>query len=235
MDHPSKEIRFDWAGARILRNTIIPSKRRVIHNEDVLIHTDLREWITPPDSQEIREVIEGLKLPHSKSSGEFDFRAHKIWNYVVDNIKYRSDELGQKKPDFWQFPAETLALEAGDCEDCAFLMATLLLASGISPFCVRVVFGSVKQGDRAITGHTWPIYKNESGDWVILESTLGKIDNEVSWVYADDQAQEGSPQQYRPDICLNNRHVWTVDPFRRIQKVSSYLHSMGWLPDLYSK
>ncbi len=132
---------IDWAGSRILFHTVIPSKRRVIGNEDVLIPTDLREWITPIDSQEIRYVIDSLELPHSKTSGDFDKRAKMLWQYVSANITYRPDEIGQRKPDFWQFPAETLAIGKGDCEDCAFLLASLLLASGISPFCVRVVFG----------------------------------------------------------------------------------------------
>ena len=135
-DHSISDT-LDWVGSPILFKTVSPSKRRVIGNEDVLIPTDLREWLTPADSQEIRQVIDNLELPHSKNSGDFDKRALALWQYVSANITYRPDEIGQRKPDFWQFLAETLAIGKGDCEDCAFLLTSLLLASGISPFCVR--------------------------------------------------------------------------------------------------
>jgi hypothetical protein len=222
----------DWAGSRILRLTVIPSKRRVIGNEDVLIPTDLREWITLPDSQEIKKVVSSLGLPRSKKLGDFDTRARMIWKFVAENIIYRSDEIGQRKPDFWQFPAETLALGKGDCEDCAFLLASLLLASEISPFCVRVVFGTLTQQDGATVGHTWPIYKDEGGSWRVLESTLDSIPKQ--WPSADDLAEENSIPRYYPDVCLNQQHIWTVGHQRRIRNVAAYLHSKGRLPSLYS-
>jgi hypothetical protein len=212
---------LDWAGSRILFRTVIPSKRRVIGNEDVLIPTDLREWITPVDSQEIRQVIDGLELPNTKTTGDFDKRAMAVWQYVTEEIKYRSDEVGQRKPDFWQFPAETFALGRGDCEDCAFLLASLLLASGISPFCVRVVFGVLIDYEGNSGGHTWPIYKDEKGIWRILESTLDQLPR--IWPRADEMVHENERPRYFPDICLNHHHVWTVGNKRRIQNVASYL------------
>ena len=222
MKRGAKNILYDWSGSRILRQTVIPSKRRVIGSEDVLIPTDLREWIAPSDSQEIKGVISSLALPTDKSPGSFDKRARLIWEYVARHIEYRPDEIGQRKQDFWQFPAETLALGKGDCEDCAFLLASLLLASGISPFCVRVVFGILTQRDGSSVGHTWPIYKDEEGLWRVLESTLDTLPNK--WPLADDLAKPNSRPHYRPDICLNQHHVWTVG-HRRIQDVFAYLSS----------
>jgi len=188
----------------------------------VLIPTDLREWITASDSQEIRAVLSLISLPDEKSPGSFDKRAWQIWKYVVENITYRPDRIAQRKPDFWQFPAETIALESGDCEDSAFLLASLLLASGISPFCIRVVFGTLTQRDGMQTAHAWPIYKNESGEWRVLESTLDKLPGK--WPAADDLTRPNSFPNYLPDICLNQFHVWTVDS-RRIQDIDSYLSS----------
>ena len=223
---PEKEL-YDWAGSRILQHTEIPSKRRVIGNEDVLIPTDLREWIAPLDSQVIKKVIASLDLPHSKKPGEFDKRAWMVWKFVAENTKYRRDETAQRKLDFWQFPPETLALGKGDCEDCAFLLASLLLASGISPFCVRVVFGSLTDRDDRRTGHSWVIYKNENGSWVVLESTLDTLPKK--WPLADKLAMKGSIPRYYPDICLNQQHVWTVGGKRRIQNVSTYINSKRFL------
>ena len=218
---------YDWAGSRIIYNTEIPSKRRVIGNEDVLIPTDLREWIAPVDSQVIRKVIASLALPHTKKPGEFDKRAWAVWKYIAENIEYIADEASQRKVDFWQFPSETLALGKGDCEDCAFLLASLLLTSGISPFCVRVVLGVLTDKDDRMGGHTWVIYKHEKGRWVVLESTLDVLPKH--WPLADDLAREGAVPRYYPDICLNQQHVWTIGRQRRIRNVASYLHSKGKL------
>lgn len=211
---------YEWCGSRILRKTVIPSKRRVIRNEDVLIPTDLREWITPEDSQEIREVIEKLNLPSDKVEGTFDDRARSVWKYVIENIRYVSDATAQRKQDFWQFPAETLALGTGDCEDCSFLLASLLLAAGISSFCVRVVIGVLSQEDGTSSLHSWPVYRDEDGQWRILESTLSALPDK--WPLADDLARPDTFPQYFPDICLNQHHVWTIG-HRRIQNVYSFL------------
>jgi predicted transglutaminase-like cysteine proteinase len=202
---------------------VIPSKRRVIGSTDVLIPTDLREWIALADSHEIREVLSSLDLPHTKRSGDFDKRARMIWQYVASHVEYVTDSRAQRTPDFWQFPAETLALGKGDCEDCAFLLASLLLASGISPYCVRVVMGTVTQADGSSSGHAWTLYKTEAGRWVVLEGTLNKVP--AKWPLADDLVRERAAPRYFPDLCLNRSHVWTVDGKRRIRDVASYLRS----------
>ena len=219
---------YDWSGSRILRHTVIPSKRGVIGSEDVLIPTDLREWITPPDSQVIKQALDKMNLPDTKEEGDFDRRAVKIWEHVARKIAYTPDEVAQRKIDFWQFPPETLALGKGDCEDCAYLVASLLLGSGISPFCVRVVFGTVRCEGGPPTGHAWPIYKNEAGVWVILDTACDVLPKTP--YLADDLVRKGSDPRYEPDICLNQYHVWTVGRGRRIRKVESYLRSRGWLP-----
>jgi len=227
------EGQFEWAGSRILRTTVIPSKRRVIDNEDVLIPTDLREWITPAESQEIRRVVASLDMPHSKEAGDFDNRTRSVWKYVAEHITYRSDAVSQRRADFWQFPAETLALRAGDCEDCAFLLATLLLAAGISPFCVRVVFGTLTRQDGSTVGHAWPIYRAEKGSWMVLESTLDLDSFPKHWQLADDLARQDATSRYYPDICLNQQHVWAIGRRCRIQNAASYLYSKGWLRNPY--
>ena len=228
MKKSQNEEQYDWAGSRILHYTEIPSKRRVIGNEDVLIPTDLREWIAPLDSQVTKKIIASLPLPHTKKPGDFDKRAWIVWKYVTENIEYRTDEVAQRKADFWQFPAETLALGTGDCEDCSFLLASLLLASGISPFCVRIVFGILTDKNGRKGGHSWVIYKHEKGRWIVLEGTLNVLPK--SWPLADDLAKEHSVPRYYPDICLNHQHVWTIGRQRRIRNVVSYLNSKKRTP-----
>ena len=213
---------YDWAGQKILQqNTTIPSKRRVIGHEDTLVPTDLREWVTGGDHEEIRRVVETLQLPEGKSPGSFDQRALIAWEYVVTKVKYVGDAESHRQLDFWQFPAETIALGQGDCEDSSFLLATLMLASGISSFCIRVVFGTIKLSDTEETeGHVWPIYKDETGVWRILESTYSNWP--ATWLEADKVARPGLRPRYKPDICLNGDHVWQVGR-GEIANVAAYI------------
>ena len=213
---------IDWSGSRILRDTVIPSKRVVIGNPAVPIPTDLREWVTPPDSQEMRAALDEMKLPRDKQLDSFDQRARRVWRFVAEHIVYDDDLNSTLRTDFWQFPAETLALGRGDCEDCSFLLASLLLASGISPFCVRIVFGQVHQSSTGACGHSWPIYKDEEGQWRLLESTLDALSLPEEWPLADDLARPGSDPRYFPDICANQHHVWTIGK-RRIRNVAGHL------------
>ena len=210
----------DWSGSTILRQTVIPSKRQVVGSPDTLIPTDLREWISHPDSNKIRTTLENLDLPSDKTLGTLDERARKVWRFVIHHVKYTQDTVAQKRPDFWQFPAETLALGSGDCEDCSFLLTTLLMASGISPYCVRVVLGRVVGLDGQSGGHAWPIYKDEEGVWRVLEATLDAFPEE--WPAADDACGLDADPRYLPDLCLNRDHVWVITQ-RKIKTVSSYL------------
>jgi hypothetical protein len=212
-----------WEGSRILRQTVMPSKRSVPGREDVPIPTDLREWISPSDSGVVKSVIAGLGLPADKGKGAFDRRAQAVWRYVVENIEYVGDAEAQRRLDFWQFPAETIALGAGDCEDCAFLLASLLLASGVSPFCVRVVFGVLKREDGDQAAHAWPVYKDEGGRWRLLESTLSELP--AAWPLADRMAAPAASPRYSPDIGVNQQHVWTIGR-RRIRSTAAYLASL---------
>ena len=208
----------------------MPAKRVVIGSEDTWVSTDLREWISGASNQEIRTTLESLDLPSGRNKGDFDQRARQIWSYVAQNTMYVEDPVAQRKGDFWQFPEETLALGRGDCEDCAFLLASLLIASGISTFCVRVVLGSVETGDQGPVQHAWVVYKNESGQWTLLESTADHAAKD--WIDADGACAPGASPRYRPDLCLNPHHVWTVGIHRRIQNAASYLQS---LPDRKSQ
>jgi len=211
---------YDWSGTKILFRTLIPAKRAVIGRQDV-IPTDVREWISHGANQEIKNTIEQIEFPLSREQTDFDKRAKAVWNYVAKNIEYKVDRASAIA-DFWQFPAETLALKSGDCEDCAFLLASLLIASGISPFCVRVVFGKLNFPNGNTVGHCWPVYKNESGDWVILESTVDAIP-QPPWPVADELAKREGGPRYSPAICFNQFHAWTVEPDSNIDEVAAYV------------
>jgi len=205
---------FTWEGDRILQNTAIEKKRFII-GEKKSITSDIREWLSFEDNIIMKEILKELKdnhkLPTTKNPGDFDKRAMIIWQFVAERVKYVYDTTKYKKGDFWLFPPETYQIKKGDCEDGSFLLASLLIASGISPFCVRVVLGEVfDEKDKSIGGHCWPVYKNEIGKWCILESTLDTIP--VCLSEADKLTEAGQTFRYVPYYCFNNYHLREILP-----------------------
>jgi hypothetical protein len=205
-------VPYNWEGDRILQDTAIEHKRYVI-GERRSITTDIREWISFRDNIIMKGILRELKehhgLPSSKDPGDFDKRAMIVWKYIAEEIKYVYDVRKYKKGDFWLFPPETDQIGKGDCEDGSFLLASLLIAGGVSPFCVRVALGEVFDGHgRSLGGHCWPVYKNELGRWCILESTLDAVPPRMP--EADALSGEGQPFRYLPMYCFNDSHLWEI-------------------------
>ncbi|MEW6584518.1 MAG: transglutaminase-like domain-containing protein [Nitrospirota bacterium] len=206
---------FNWEGDFIIQNSVIEHKRFVIGDESKQIRTDIREWISFEDNTIMKGVINKLisekGLPTAKNPGDFDRRTSIIWDSVAKNIEYVHDTERQRKEDFWLFPPEILTLQKGDCEDSSFLLASLLIAAGISPFCVRVALGEVfDENGNSLGGHCWPLYKNETGKWCILESTLDTVPSRMP--EADELSKPGQFFQYVPYYCFNNCHLWQILP-----------------------
>ncbi len=205
---------YNWEGDVILQDCAIGKKRYVIASRQP-ITTDIREWISFGDNVVMKETLSELRekrgLPATKKPGDFDKRAAVIWGFVARQIRYVHDTAEYKKDDFWLFPPETLQLGKGDCEDGSFLLASLLIASGISPFCVRVVLGmAFDDKGMSLGGHCWPVYKNEAGIWCILESTLDEVPSRMP--EAEELAEEGRAFRYAPLYCFNGHHLWEILP-----------------------
>ena len=113
-------------------------------------------------------------------------------------------------------------MHKGDCEDSSFLLATLLLASGISEHCVRVVLGTVTTPDGSF-GHAWVVYQNESGRWCLLESTLDAVPSQLT--PADTFTVPGNEYNYLPQFCLNGSHLWSMGAAN--SQMAEYLKTRG--------
>ncbi|MFZ2536664.1 transglutaminase domain-containing protein [Methanothrix sp.] len=197
----------NWAGEEIVRDTIIYDKRVVIGSSGILIPTDVRDWLSHTHSKVIARALEEMGLPASREAGTFDMRAWRSWDYVTRSIDYVTDKSSFGMEDLWLFPEETLMLGKGDCEDTSFLLASLILASGVSEQCVRVVLGRVGSPAGAY-GHAWVVYQCESGQWCLLETTLESAP--PSLTPADPFILPGNQYQYQPQFCLNSSHLWSM-------------------------
>ena len=220
---------FNWDGDVILQQCAVERKRYVVRCKKP-IKTDIREFVSPADDVVIKETLnllaEKMSLPTTKLPGDFDKRALVIWDYIARGITYRSDAKMRRGGDFWLFPSETLTLCYGDCEDASFLLASLLVGSGISPFNVRVVLGELQdQTGKSYGGHCWVMYKDELGRWCFMESTLER----APWsLRSAELAEDKGLVNYIPHFCFNNIHLWSIrHDGVRFSDIQSYLSAPG--------
>jgi len=176
---------INWDGDEVLFDTTIRAMRSI---PDVRPRrryaADIREFLAMDSNTVMHNTLSVIahSLPADerykffiKEKGAFDFRALHVLHYVCEHVRYV--QRGSRNYDTWLYPDETLALGKGDCEDMAFLIASLLVASGISPYMVRVALGYVKDNSARATGssgralhqHAWVMYRSESGTWMLFD------------------------------------------------------------------
>lgn len=225
--------RWNWDGDHIVFESIVPSSRRAIgQTRGKGYDIDVREFLVSENNAVTKRTLSRDLPAHFRQRGEhgvdlsaltrremgdFDMRAHLIASYVSATIQYKGTD-GQ---DPWQFPDETLSLKAGDCEDIAFLLASLLLASGISGYNVRVALGKViardANGRKQRFDHMWVMYKCEAGHWLVLEPLRLDSHRPVTPTAAVQGKRSGiaprlrPPQvEYRPCFLFNRDHLWMI-------------------------
>ena len=224
MRSPIRNVsRWNWDGDVIIRESVVPSSRPVVgsHSPSRQYDIDVREFLVTEDNAVMRRTLQEdisafLKelggdavFFRSRDKGAFDYRANILSAFVARKIKYRS----RKGNDPWQFPDETLFLKSGDCEDRAFLIAALLLASGISGFNVRVAIGKFRHfhGPAATDyDHAWVMYKNEAGTWTILEPLHLGAGHSSKGVAGPSSRGSEDQVEYVPTFLFNQTHLWRV-------------------------
>jgi predicted transglutaminase-like cysteine proteinase len=113
--------------------------------------------------QDVTHIASQLK-PHASTRQEAISQA---FNFVTSNIMYKRDHHIDSRVDFWQFPYETLRKGTGDCEDMAFLLASILMQMGL--YHVRVALGKLNN-----RGHAW-VEAYDGYQWHILDSTSKRM------------------------------------------------------------
>jgi hypothetical protein len=219
---------WNWDGDQVVRESIVPSSRPVVGARRGGYDIDVREFLVSTNNALLRRVLEGQLAEYlgprqyarfrSRKAGSFDFRAEVIARWVGESIRYQ----GKSGRDPWQFPDETLAVKRGDCEDRAFLIASLLLASGISGYHVRVALGRVESGAQHFD-HAWVMYKSEAGRWTLIEplrpptpepaAGLPAVGVTSARAHRLGSAGIAPPAQlaaYVPLYLFNDEHLWVV-------------------------
>jgi hypothetical protein len=218
--------RYNWDGDRIIHDTVVPSARPIVgipgyHEYSI----DIREYLITEKNaaisayiyKDIRQYIESIPIGDwayfiSHDEGSFDYRAFLINSYLSSNLKYALRGIG--KP--WLFPDETITLGYGDCEDIAFLQASLMISSGISNYNVRVALGKIlvthENGKKKTIDHTWVMYKNEGGVWRIIEPLLHKKTFQGKGTQKQIKTLKKTSEirsiEYIPYFLFNDQHLW---------------------------
>jgi len=128
--------------------------------------TDYRQYLQLGNLQ-VKNLVRTIIAPGDTN----DQKADKILKWLTENITYTSDEEQYHFSEYWAKPTEILKSKAGDCEDQAFLIHSMLLAAGVPADRIRTYGGLVKAGANApLGGHAWTVYKRESDNqWVDLD------------------------------------------------------------------
>jgi len=143
----------------------------------------VNDLVNPTDPK-VREVAVQIAKAHPGKYNVYQLCA--LFDYVSNNIEYVSDPRGT---DYWAKPSETLTIGAGDCDDHAILMASLIEAIGGTTRIYLTedhMFAAVYIGEgdyvsavaEAIrTYYNTPVtiyYEtNKDGAWLMLEPTGG--------------------------------------------------------------
>ena len=219
---------WNWDGDVILHRCVVPSGRPVVgaRLSSRQYPIDVREFLVTERNEMMRQTLGAEVRDFARSNGAdwelfqsrrslaFDHRARLIAGFVAQKIRYRS----RPGRDPWQFPDETLFLKSGDCEDRAFLIASLLLASGISGYNVRVALGRVRgyaNGTASEHDHAWVMYKNEAGRWELIEPL--KLTEPPALARRRSKKPEKTPLppsgrlDYFPQFLFNADHLWQVE------------------------
>ena len=212
---------WNWEGDHIIHECIVPSSRPVVgylkgHAYDIDVRefliTGRNEVVGRTLSRNVKAYVDnipnGWELFQSRDKGSFDHRASVITAFVSKAIQY----VYTSGRDPWQFPDETLHEKKGDCEDRALLIASLLIASGVSSYNVRVALGKMRlwtaNGHAHDRDHVWVMYKTESGRWRVIEPLQTR--NFDSRTLPSAKVLHPVAAEYIPYFVFNDDHLWQI-------------------------
>ena len=209
---------WNWEGDTIVHDPIIYAWRKV-PDTDKRYNMDIREFISSKGNSVISKVVGDIatglsederSLFLSRKPLSFDLRMRAVTAYMSKHIAY---DPGSRNFDHWMFPEETLSKKSGDCEDRAFLLASLLLASGVSSYVVRIALGKIyNQKTKKSRDHVWVMYKNESGVWMLIEPLIytERAKKHSAMIAKRRAAPPAETVEYIPYFVFNDSHLWQV-------------------------
>jgi len=201
-------------------------------------YTNVKGFITPSDATVSAKVIQitgGWSNPSDWN--EFWDDVKKMYDWVVNNIEYRSDGLFPVIPttpsgdleygdEMWQFPSETLDLMQGDCEDIAILLTSMILSYNGEKYWTECI---VIEG--SMSGHV-AVQMPVSGDKLTILDPAGNYYTQTS--YGDIENKDISTEinnwlnYWKPDLG-SDVHVERVFSNNLDKSFSSTSEYTSWM------
>jgi hypothetical protein len=187
---------------------------------------DATQFVTPDDDY--------VELLVSSLVGHIDYdNWNKAWQdiqymyaWVRNNIEYNYDTPLPVLPldllkggsidwfrEFWQYPAETIYLEHGDCEDQALLLASMINNYGAYAHCVGIsnadsghmaIFMFIKGGNLVILDPAGSYYTNTWGQIDTTRTVEQELNNWLNWWSPEMPGAE-------IDMLFDSDEFWTFD------------------------
>lgn len=153
-------------------------------------------------------------------------RLKRINTFFNRRIEYAEDREVWGQPDYWASPLETLNKGAGDCEDYAIGKYFSLIASGVSPAKMRLVYVRAEVGGTVLAHMVLAYYPDPLAEPLILDNLITDI----------------RPASRRPDLApvfsFNAEGLWqgvgsstAGDPVARLSRwrdVLTKARAEGW-------
>jgi len=163
-------IKASWKGWEITMPNYL-NKRKV---GDKGISMSIGQMIRP-EQFEVQKLRKKLRL-----SGDTYKQVSTTGTWMSKNFTWTDDKNLDKSGDYYQYPEETIVSTKGDCEDHAFVMASLL------PNQVYVAYGFWDDGKQKF-GHAWNL--------IVIDERLYHVDTvgDSVEIRADDQVHNFKP------------------------------------------
>jgi len=174
----SVDISIPYAEYQDYRND--PTQRYATTIEEAVTMCDI--YVTP-DEKVVQELAQALE---NMSAGFSDIKTANFVLSFVQNIEYVEDSTSVSEDEYWRFPVETLYDEMGDCEDKAFLYASVMEAMGFDA--VILLFDGHAAGGIDVNNATGTFYEYDGVDYFYCETTavgwsVGEIPDEYGSAY----------------------------------------------------
>jgi hypothetical protein len=164
----------------------------------------MQALVTPADPAVTRALDPVLGINGLNDQTDPAARFDTMRNWVLAGVTYAFDVDAHGVKDYWQSPSQTLSLRAGDCEDFALLLVSLLRASGVPDDQVYVAVGYDPNGEchallveRYCTG-LWRFVTADTADEPsFVDAPIGRS-YDISYCFNDRAAFTGLPA-YAPD------------------------------------
>lgn len=201
----------------------MPELTNSVYQYDPAFNFNRLNQLVEPYEPNVRSTAKELSLPYPDSYNIYQICA--IFDYVREKIKYVSDPRGR---DFWATANITLKIGAGDCDDKAILISSMIEAVGgttriyltdTHAFAAVYLGNGTKaieaavKGIRAYYGNVDMYYLTDKyGSWLILDPTSSFYAGGLPGTAVQAKVQvAGREETYNTWAFVNTSEVEVID------------------------